>query len=46
MALLAEMVVDLGVDRTEFLQGLHPAKPVHRPLSSPEGQVAVLNVVV
>ncbi len=43
MALLAELVVDRGADRTEFLQGLHPAELVHRPLSSSEGQVATLS---
>ena len=39
MALLIEMVVDLGVDRAELLQGLHPSKARHRPLSSSKRQV-------
>ena len=38
-AFLAEGVVDLGVDRAEFLQGLHPAEALHRPLSSSEWQM-------
>ncbi len=36
VALLAEMVVDLGMDRGEFLECFHPPKPAHRPLSSSE----------
>jgi hypothetical protein len=30
MPLLSELVVDLGVNRTEFLQRLHTSKPPHR----------------
>jgi|KBSSwiStaDraftv2_1062776.scaffolds.fasta_scaffold25871_7 hypothetical protein len=32
--------------RAEHLQGLHPAEAGHRPLTSSEGQVAVLGVIV
>lgn len=40
------MVVDVGVDRGEFLQRLHLSKYQHRPLSSSEGQVAVFPSIV
>jgi len=43
---LAEVIVEGGVNRGEFLQGLRPAETVHRPLSSSEGEVAVLSSVV
>jgi hypothetical protein len=33
MALLIKVVVDLGVNRAEFLKGLRATKPLHRPLS-------------
>ena len=35
---LVEWVVDLGVDRGEFLECFHDPEPEHRPASSPEGQ--------
>ena len=38
MALLTEVVVDLGVDRGEFLEGFHPPEPEHGAFSSSEGQ--------
>jgi len=34
MALLIEMVVDLGMNGSEFLQRLHASKPLHGPFSS------------
>jgi hypothetical protein len=34
MALLIEMVVDLGMNCAEFLQRLHASKPLHGPFSS------------
>ena len=43
---LIEVVGDVGVDRSKFLQGLHAPKPEHRPLSSSERQVAVLHPIV
>jgi len=41
-----DMIVERGVDRGEFLQCLYLAKSEHRPLSSSEGQMAVLSAVV
>ena len=38
--------MDVGVDRGELLQRLHLPEPQHRPLSSSERQVAVLDPVV
>jgi len=46
MALLAEMVVNRNVYRSEFLEGLHPPKPLHGPFSPSEGEVAVLGPIV
>ena len=46
MALLVEVIVDIGMDRSEVLQRLHLPEPQHCPLSSPEGQVGVLDPVV
>ena len=43
---MVEMVVDRGMDRTEFLKGVHPSKPQHGPLLSSEGEVAILDAVV
>ena len=43
---MVEMVVDRGMDRTEFVKGVHPSKPQHGPLSSSEGEVAILDAVV
>ena len=40
------MVVDVGVDRGELLQGLHLPKLQHSSLPSSKGQVAVLDPVV
>ena len=34
MALLIEMVMDLGMNCAEFLQRLHASKPLHSPFSS------------
>ena len=41
MALLVEVVVDVGVDRGELLKGLHPSKSEHRALAPPDGQMTV-----
>jgi hypothetical protein len=46
MALQGEVIVDVGVDRSELLLGLHLPKPEHGPLSSAKRQVAVLTAVV
>ena len=46
VAFLVEMVVDGGMDRTEFLKGVHPSKPRHSPLSSSERLVRILRPVV
>ena len=46
MVFLVEVDVDVGVDRGELLQRFHLPEPEHRPLRSPEGQVAVLSPVV
>ena len=46
VALLTKMIVNLGVNRGEFLESFHPPKAVHHPLSSSERQVAVLGPVV
>jgi len=46
VAILVEVVVEGGVDRIEFLQGLHLAEPLHGPFSSPKRQVGVLDAVV
>jgi len=43
VALLIEVVVEAGVDRGELLQRLHSPKPQHRPLSSSERLVGVLD---
>ena len=36
MALVVEVVVDRGMDRSEFLQGLDVSEPSHRAFSSSE----------
>ncbi len=41
-----EMVVDIGVIRGESLQGPHPPKSLHHPLSLPQRQVRVLGSIV
>ena len=46
VAFLVEVVVDVGMDRGELLQGLHSPEPEHRALASSERQVAVLDPVV
>src|ERR1017187_4972202 len=46
MTLLIEMVVNLCVNRTEFLQGLHAAKPLHSPLSSSKWLMRILRPIV
>ena len=46
MVFLVEEVVDVGMDRGELLQRLHLSESKHRPLSSSEGQVRVLDPVV
>ena len=46
MALLIEMVVDLGVNRAELLQRLHTSKPLHRPLSSSKRLMRILRPIV
>src|SRR5665213_1071519 len=40
------MVVDLRVNRGEFLECFHPPKSEHSPLSSPERLVRILGPVV
>jgi hypothetical protein len=39
VAFLVEVIVDHAVYGSEFLKGLHPAKSLHGPFSSPEGKV-------
>src|SRR5208337_2276422 len=46
MALLIEMVVDLGVNRTEFLQRLHTSKALHGPFSSSKWLMRILGAIV
>src|SRR5208337_3153255 len=46
MALLIEMVVDLGVNRTEFLQRLHTSKALHGALSSSKRLMRILRAIV
>ena len=46
MAVEIEVVMERSVGRSEFLQVRHSPEPRHRPLSSPERQVAVLGAVV
>ena len=46
LALLVEVVVDVGIDRGELLQCLHPLKPQHRSLSSSDRQVGIFRPVV
>ena len=46
MAFLVEVVGDVGMDRCEFLQGLHSPEPEHRPFSSSKWQMAILHPVV
>src|SRR5208337_4775369 len=46
MALLIEMVVDLGVNRTEFLQRLHVSKALHGALSSSKRLMRILRAIV
>ena len=43
---MVEVVVDVGMDRGELLQCLHLPEAEHRPLSSSERQVAVLDPIV
>ena len=45
VAFLIEVVVERAVDGGEFLEGLHPSKPLHGPLSSSERLVRILNPV-
>src|SRR3546814_18868142 len=40
------MVVDLGVDGTELLQGFDFSEPDHCPLSSSERQVGIFRAIV
>src|SRR5208337_5112189 len=46
MALLIEMVVDLGVNRAELLQRLRTSKPLHRSFSSSKRLVRILRPIV
>ena len=46
MALLIEMILDLGVNRAESLQRLHTSKPLHRALSSSKRLMRILRPVV
>jgi hypothetical protein len=46
MAFEVDAIVDVRVHRDELLQRLHPSESEHRPLASPEGQVAVFHPVV
>jgi hypothetical protein len=46
MALLIEMVVDLSMNRAEFLQRLRASKPLHSALSSSKRLMRVLRPVI
>lgn len=46
MAFLAKMVLDVCVNRGEFLQRFHLSESQHGALSSSEWQVAVLGPVI
>jgi len=46
MAHQGEVIVKVGVDGCEFLQGSHLSEPEHRPLPSSEGEMAVFNPIV
>ena len=46
MALVAEVVVDRGVDGSEFLQGLEVSEPRHRPFPPSKRLVRVFRPVV
>ena len=46
VAIGIEVVLDVGVDGGELRQRLHSAKSEHRPISSSEGEMAVLGPVV
>lgn len=43
---MVEMVVDEGMDRTEFLKGVHLSKSQHGPLASSERLMGILRPVV
>jgi len=45
MALVIEMVVDLGVNRAEFLQRLHTSKALHGALSSSKRLMRILGAI-
>src|SRR5271155_1504988 len=46
MPLLIEMIVHLGVNRTEFLQRLQTSKQLHRPLSPSKRLMRILRSIV
>jgi hypothetical protein len=46
VAFLVEVVVDRAVNRGEFLQTSHAPEPEHRPFSSSEWLVRILDAVV
>ncbi len=46
VTLLLKMIVDLGVDGRELLDGLHPSKSDHCALSSSEREVGILELAV
>lgn len=46
MTLKIELVVDVGVDRSELLERLHSSESQHRPLPSTQRQMTVLDDVV
>ena len=46
MALLIEVVVDLGVNCAKHLQRLHASKPLHRPFASPKRLMRIFRAIV
>jgi len=46
MAPQGEVIVKVGVDGCEFLQGSHLSEPEHSPIPSSEGEMAVFNPIV
>ena len=46
MALLIELVVDLGVNRAELLQRLQTSKPLHRPFAPPKRLMGILRPII
>ncbi len=46
VAVLVEMVVDRGMSRSEFLEGLYIPEPGHRSFPSPERLVGIFGPIV